>query len=98
MGISNDNFAKNEKELITEYHERGYTENFRFENGKLKTTNADKAYGHEVIYIAGEHRYEGMSNPSDMSILYALETVEGEKGAFLMGYGASADLETAHFF
>jgi hypothetical protein len=39
-----------------------------------------------------------MSNPSDMSILYVIETNQDEKGTFLMAYGPSADSETAEFF
>lgn len=91
-------YAKHEKDYIKEYQKRGYTINFRFEDGKLLTSGSEKKYSPEEIYIVAEHRYEGMSNPSDMSILYVLETNADEKGTFLMGYGPNADLDTAEFF
>lgn len=98
MSTTNDNFAKNEKDLIRQYQEKGYTANFRFENGKLKTSGSKNTYPADQVYIVAEHRYEGMSNPSDMSILYVIETSKDEKGTFLLGYGPNADFETAQFF
>ncbi len=50
------------------------------------------------IQIVAEHRYEGISNPSDMSILYVIETNKGEKGTFLMAYGPEANFDDAEFF
>ncbi|QTD38569.1 hypothetical protein JL193_04625 [Polaribacter batillariae] len=38
-----------------------------------------------------------MSNPSDMSILYVIET-QDTKGTLVASYGATADLEIADFF
>ncbi len=91
-------FAKHEKDLIRKYESEGFTHNFRHDSGKLKDTESDKTYTPEDIKIINEHRYEGMSNPSDLSILYALEMQDGSKGTFLMAYGPSADVETAEFF
>ena len=91
-------FAKNEKDYIRVYEEKGYVSNFHFENGKLINNKTKKEYTPEDIYIVAENRYEGMSNPSDMSILYVIETNKDEKGTFLMGYGPTADLDTAEFF
>ncbi|MBJ7880636.1 hypothetical protein [Gelidibacter salicanalis] len=45
---------------------------------------------HEVT-ILKEHRFEGMSNPSDMSLLYVIQTMDGSKGTLLASYGANAD-------
>jgi hypothetical protein len=39
-----------------------------------------------------------MSNPSDMSILYVIETKNGSKGTVLAGYGPSNDSRMAEFF
>lgn len=91
-------FAKSEKDYIRVYEEKGYVSNFRVKNGKLVNNKTKKEYNPEDIYIVAKNRYEGMSNPSDMSILYVLETSEDEKGTFLIGYGPTADLDTAEFF
>ncbi len=36
-------------------------------------------------------RFEGMSNPSDTSILYAIESADGLKGTLVSSYGIYAD-------
>lgn len=91
-------YSKNEKDLIKVYEEKGYVSSFRLKDGNLVNNNTKKQYTPQDVYIVAEHRYEGMSNPSDMSILYVIETNKGEKGTFLMGYGPTADLDTAEFF
>ena len=96
-GMENEN-AKHEKDYIKAYQEKGYTANFRFEEGKLIASNSKTTYSPEDIHIVADHRYEGMSNPSDMSILYVLETNDGKKGTHLLGYGPNADLDAAEFF
>jgi len=91
-------FAEHEMDNIKIYQDKGYTCNFHFEKGKLINSETKNEYFPNDIFILAEHRYEGMSDPSDMSILYIIETSKGEKGTFLMGYGPSADLEVADFF
>jgi hypothetical protein len=41
--------------------------------------------------IVEVHRFEGMSNPSDNSILYAIESKGGLKGTLVSAYGVYAD-------
>ena len=94
----NDEFAKHEADYIRIYEKMGYTANFYFKEDKLVNSETKVAYTPKDICIVAEHRYEGMSNPSDMSILYIIETSKDEKGTFLLGYGPTADLDTAEFF
>jgi len=91
-------YSKHEKDYIEIYQENGFTANFRYENGKLINSNTKIEYKPAAIYIVAQHRYEGMSNPEDMSILYVIKTNQQEKGTLLMGYGPTADLELAEFF
>lgn len=92
-----NNFAKNETDYINKYKKLGYTDSYRFIDGKLRSTNGKKNYRATDIFIINEHRYEGMSNPSDMSLLYVLETSDGNKGTLLTGYGPSANIELYEF-
>jgi hypothetical protein len=91
-------YSKHESDLIGKYQEKGYIGNFRFQNGKIIDPETQKAFDPEEIFIVAEHRYEGISNPSDMSILYVLETQSGAKGTMLLGYGPTADLDAANFY
>lgn len=93
-----EEFAKHEIDLIRTYENEGYDHSFRYGSEKLIDLETDDSYRPEDIKSIQEHRYEGMSNPSDLSILYAFEMNDGVKGTFLMAYGPSADIETAEFF
>ena len=93
-----ENYAKHEQDLIRKFEAKGYSKNFRYASGKLIETESKKEYAPKDIHVVEEHRYEGMSNPSDMSILYIIETNDHLKGVFLRAYGPSADTDTAEFF
>ena len=90
-------YAKHEKDYIRVYEKQGYSSHFHMESDKLVSNNNNE-YNPIDVHIVAEHRYEGMSNPSDMSILYVIETNKGEKGTFLLAYGPNADTEAAEFF
>jgi hypothetical protein len=91
-------FAKNEKEIIEEYQKKGFTGNYRVDQKKLIDLKSKIAYSPKNVTILKEYRFEGMSNPSDMSILYVLETNDGSKGTVLANYSPSSNIETAEFF
>lgn len=91
-------FDKHEIDFIEIYKERGFTDNFYFEDDKFINTETKVEYQPLDIFIVAEHRYEGISNPEDMSILYVIKTKQGDKGTLLMGYGPTGDLELAEFF
>ena len=89
---------RHENEYIQKYAEKGYNENFRVQNGKLIGSDSSKQYNPSEVAIVAEHRFEGMTNPADLSILYVLETSDGQKGSVLTAYGPNADIEVAEFF
>jgi hypothetical protein len=90
--------SKHETDYIKKYQEEGYTVNFLFQNNTLIDSETKNAYQPDEIFIVAHHRYEGMSDPDDMSILYVIETEDKRKGTHLIGYGPTADLEEAEFF
>jgi hypothetical protein len=90
--------AKHETDYIKKYEEEGYTSNFMFDNNTLIDSETKHEYKPEDINIVAHHRYEGMSDPDDMSILYVIETNDNVKGTHLIGFGPTADLEEAEFF
>ncbi|PAM91612.1 hypothetical protein B4N84_27810 [Flavobacterium sp. IR1] len=91
-------FSKHETDYIKKYEEEGYTSNFLFNDNCLMDSGTKNTYNPDEIFIVAHHRYEGMSDPDDMSILYVIETKDKIKGTHLMGYGPTADLEEAEFF
>ncbi|OAD45640.1 hypothetical protein [Polaribacter atrinae] len=92
------NTDTNELEIIKKYEEKGYTSNFRVLENLLIDNNTKSKYKPSEVFIVAEHRFEGMSNPADMSILYIIVTKNDFKGTFLASYGGAKDTEVAEFF
>lgn len=86
------------QEAMQGFRDKGYDKDFRLQkDGRLMINGTNKTFGPEDIRIHDELRFEGDSNPDDMSILYALETSSGEKGLVVNGYGVSADRDLDDF-
>lgn len=75
----------------------GYADQFKVEKGKLRTMDDKHGYKAKDIKAVNFYRFEGISNPDDMSILYAIETLDGKKGTLADGYGRFADEEVGKF-
>lgn len=75
----------------------GYTEQFRVEKGKLVGMESKKSYKPKDVKAANFYRFEGISDPDDMSILYAIETCDGCKGTLTDAYGRYSDEATGEF-
>jgi len=77
---------------------QGYTKDFSVKDGRLTTMDSESAttYSPEETTIVDYFRFEGESNPDDMSILYAIETTDGTKGTISSAYGvyANEDVDT----
>jgi hypothetical protein len=75
----------------------GYTANFNVEDKRLKVSDSEKSYSPDEVKIANFYRFEGESDPSDTSILYAIETTDGVKGIISDAYGVYADPGVSEF-
>ena len=91
-------YTDHESAYIKNYQDKGYRICYYFDGKYLIDTLSKKKYTPKDIFIVAENRFEGISNPSDMSILYVLTTADGSKGTILVGFGPSADLELSEFF
>ncbi|MCO6492036.1 MAG: hypothetical protein J5I98_26705 [Phaeodactylibacter sp.] len=78
---------------------RGYTEEFKLiaGSGTMKNLKSGKSYRPDEMKIIEYHRFEGMSNPSDMSIVFAIELNDGSKGIIISSYGMYADMSLVEF-
>lgn len=84
-------------EVIDDLKNKGFSTDFIYRDGKLHAMNKDKSYSAEDITIKEEYRFEGDSDPADMSILYAIVTSDGEKGSVVDIYGADSNTELEEF-
>ncbi len=75
----------------------GYAEDFAITDEGLKSLNKDRVYKPEQIKVTNFFRFEGISDPDDMSILYVIETDDGTKGTLIDSYGTYSDHDIAKF-
>ncbi|UYZ62305.1 hypothetical protein [Hymenobacter weizhouensis] len=77
----------------------GFTADFRVADGRLYPLGDDRHQGYtpEEVTIVDFYRFEGESNPDDMSILYAIEAADGTKGTISAPYGVYADEQIDEF-
>lgn len=86
------------EKCMNRLEQKGYTDQFRVEKKRLKSVNNDKkSYKPEDVKAVNFFRFEGISDPDDMSILYAIETSDGTKGTLVDAYGNYSDDDTGAF-
>jgi len=76
---------------------RGFKAQFDFRGGKFLDLASGKTYAAKELAIVEYHRFEGMSDPGDTSIVFAMETNSKIKGTLIMNYGAKVDLNAFDF-
>lgn len=81
-------------EVMDILKQKGFDEDFAIVNGYLVTQKSKKKYTPGQILIKKTYRFEGLSDPDDMSVLYAIETDDGTKGIFPDAYGIYANNES----
>jgi hypothetical protein len=96
---SNDRltFMNNEENLMKKLEQHGYSEQFRVQKDRLVSLTTGKKYKSADVKAVNFYRFEGISDPDDMSILYAIETCDGAKGTLTDAYGRYSDEDTGAF-
>jgi len=90
------NMTEMEK-CLNKLEAEGFTDQYKVEKGKLNDLTNNKKYKPTDVRAVNFYRFEGISNPDDMSILYAIETSDGRKGTLVDAYGFYSDDETGEF-
>lgn len=84
-------------EAIENLKKQGYTHNYRVnEHGQLEENSKESFLASEVK-LNEFHRFEGITNPADMSIVYAVETNSGHRGTVVDSYGVDGSEITSNF-
>ncbi|MDO5655344.1 MAG: phosphoribosylpyrophosphate synthetase [Flavobacteriaceae bacterium] len=66
---------------------QGFSEQFDTREGKIVALSAKKSYNPDDLLILCDWRFEGMTNPGDNMILYAIESKDGIKGTLVDNVG-----------
>jgi len=75
----------------------GFETQFKATEQGLLSLATQKAFQSGEVKVVHFYRFEGESNPADSSIVYAIETNDGEKGTLVDGYGTSSDSQVTDF-
>ncbi len=67
------------------------------EGNRLRVVETGKTLRPEDVVIREYHRFEGVSDPDDMSIVYAIEAEGGMRGTLVDAYGAYSDPAVSAF-
>jgi hypothetical protein len=62
---------------------RGFTEHFGVQGDQLRGFESGTTFGSRDVIIREYDRFEGVSDPDDMAILYALESSSGVRGTLV---------------
>ena len=73
---------------------RGFTADLRAVDGALRPTTGEILWPRDLT-IREIYRFEGVSDPDDTEILYALESAGGVHGTLADAFGVYADPATA---
>lgn len=74
-------------EALQDLKKRGFIHDFNLEQDRIYCTQLKMYYHPKEFHVLEFYRFEGMSNPDDNSILYAVETSTGDKGVLVDAYG-----------
>ena len=75
----------------------GFVTQFKAMPEGLMSLTSQKTFHPGQVKIVHFFRFEGESDPSDSSILYAIEAWDGEKGTLVDGYGKESDPHISAF-
>ena len=75
----------------------GYTDSFKITRQGLYSCAKSKYYSPEEVRIINFYRFEGESDPADMSIMYVIETADGVKGTLIDAFGTYSDNSVNEF-
>lgn len=79
-------------EVLNHLKLKGYTVDFNIDNDSL-VSNEHSLRIHPDEFVVDKHyRFEGMSDPADEAIIYAISSIKHNiKGTLVDGYGVSSD-------
>lgn len=73
---------------IEDLKDKGYDVDFNLVDDGIESKHHKKTWNASQIEVEDAMRFEGMTNPSDNSVLYVINTDSGEKGLLVDAYGA----------
>jgi hypothetical protein len=80
-----------EMPAIARLERAGFTAEFKADGDAVRVTGTTQRYVPDELLIRDYYRFEGTSDPDDMSVIYAVEARDGTRGTLIDAYGSYAD-------
>ena len=84
-------------ETLEDLKQRGFTANFELLNNVFRAVDSGKTFKADDLMIVEHHRFEGASDPDDMSVVYVIEASGGTCGILIDAFGVYANLDLGAF-
>ncbi|GGD53427.1 phosphoribosylpyrophosphate synthetase [Muriicola marianensis] len=81
-------------QAVNSLTEEGFREDFRAGDTEIIGSVSGKNYRPEDLRIVDFFRFEGMTNPQDATVVFAIEAQDGNRGTLVMSYSAKHDQNT----
>jgi hypothetical protein len=82
---------------IARLADRGFTAHFGVVGERLRAFDSGKTFGAHELTIREFQRFEGVSDPDDMAIVYAIESSDGTRGSLVDAFGAYSNPSVSAF-
>lgn len=84
-------------EAVEGLRRRGFTANFELLNKRFRAVDSGQTFTADQLTIVEHHRFEGVSDPDDMAVLYGIEANDGTRGTIADAFGPQADPDLGAF-
>lgn len=76
---------------------KGFKHSFKLDGDMMRCIETNELYTPEQMRIVEFHRFEGLANPADMSILFGIICQDGAKGMIISTYGPKVNMKLIEF-
>jgi hypothetical protein len=84
-------------DAIEDLKKRGFTANFEFLNQEFQDVDNGRTFKADELTILEHYRFEGASDPDDMSVVYAIASNDRAKGIVADAFGLYANPDLGRF-
>lgn len=84
-------------EALNDLARRGFTANLEYLDGAFTAVDSGRSFKAEELTIVEHHRFEGETDPSDMAVVYAIESRDGTRGVVVDAFGVYANPRLGEF-
>jgi len=78
-------------QAMTSLKNKGYIQDFNLHPEWLECPQLDLKLAPAQFHVDEVHRFEGMNNPDDSEVLFAISSTNGIKGLLIDAYGAYSE-------